>query len=108
MEVPWPVSGSGPMKYSPAATPDRASVAGTVSVAVTGAVGLPVGLGLVVHAGVPSMGGVLSMLIPLTVTVAVLSARSDVEPDAVWLVPSPVRVTGLGQVAMPDGASVQV
>src|SRR5213592_3325798 len=53
------------------------------------------------------VGLVLSML-TLTVVVAVFPAVSTAVPVMVWLAPSSVRVTGVGQAAMPDNASPQV
>src|SRR5438552_15444864 len=53
-------------------------------------------------------GGVLSMLIPVTVAVALVPAWLTAVPGTVCPVPSAVTVVGLGQVAMPDCASAQV
>src|SRR6185437_3651092 len=64
------------------------------------------GPGLVV--GKPlSSGAVLSMLIPLTVVLALLPAASVAVPVMLWLLPSP-RVTGAGQTSTPERVSAQV
>ena len=53
-------------------------------------------------------GAVLSMFIPLTVTLAVLPALSSAVPVTLWFAPSPVRVTGDVQLAIPESSSAQV
>ena len=54
------------------------------------------------------VGLVVSMLMPLTVKLALLPALSVTVPVAVWLAPPAARVTSAGQVAMPAPASEQV
>ena len=54
------------------------------------------------------LGAVLSILMPLTVVVAVLPAASMAAPLADWPALSPLRVMGEVQEATPDMASLQL
>ena len=53
-----------------------------------------------------TMGRVLSILIPLTVVLLVLEAKSKVLPIALWFFPSLLNVIGPEQEATPERASV--
>ncbi len=74
---------------------------------VTEALYQPLPLGLVVAAPL-IVGAVRSILTGLLLTVVLLPARSVAVPESVWLAPSPLIVWSLGQVAMPERASLQV
>src|SRR5687768_3456947 len=54
-----------------------------------------------------TIGAVVSML-TCTVAVAALPARSRATPTIGWTAPSPLTVTGVGQLAIPDPPSAQV
>ena len=67
----------------------------------------PLPLGLAV--ATPLMvGAVVSILTAGLSTVVLLPALSTAVPDAVWLVPSLVMTESLGQVSIPERASLQV
>src|SRR5207249_7800891 len=62
----------------------------------------PLAFGLVV--GAPArLGSVLSMLIPLTVALALLSALSTALPPTDWFAPSAVSVVDPLQLLIPEG-----
>ena len=54
------------------------------------------------------VGAVVSILTAGLSTVVLLPALSTAVPDAVWLVPSLVMTESLGQVSIPESASLQV
>src|SRR4051794_25280709 len=54
---------------------------------------------------IDSVGSSMSMLIPLTVVLALLSALSDTERVSDWPAPLPLSVTGSGQTATPEPAA---
>ncbi len=88
------------------AMPERLSL--QVQATVTSPVYQPL-VFLVGPLGVPlSDGADLSMLIPPTVVLALLSALSTAVPVTDWLAPSPLSVVELVQLLMPDVASAQV
>ncbi len=105
-ETLWPlpsvetVTGAGQVS-----TPERVSAQAKVT--VTSVLFQPSGLASSTRAAVTD-GAVRSMLTPVRVAEALLPARSVAVPLAPRLVPSALRVTGLGQLSMPERASVQV
>jgi hypothetical protein len=67
----------------------------------------PAAFGLVVGAPL-NVGGTLSMLMPLTVTLAVFSALSMAVPVTDWLAALVVSVVGPEQLLTPDKSSAQL
>src|SRR5207248_11662696 len=63
---------------------------------------------LVAGVGVAVMDGLVWSMLIVTVVLAVLPARSTAVPVTAWVSPSVVRVSGAGQTAMPERASLQV
>ena len=84
------------------ATPERPSAA--LIVTVTGLVYHP-RKPLVPFSVASVIGGVLSMLMPLKLVVAVLSALSVADPEVACVAPSVANVLALEHVATPETAS---
>src|SRR5438094_6025471 len=82
------------------------SVSAQLKCTVTSLLYQPAALGEVVAAPL-IVGAVLSMLIPETVVLVLLPALSVAVPVADWAAPAARRVTGLGQLAIPDRTSAQ-